>query len=226
MMRDPPIISPVISALGIAPRFARGNVRDLRVRWAYEEIGQRYATHLVDFRAKGSDYPRWQPFDQVPALREGGVEVFESGAILLRIGEQDERLLPREEQARWRAISWTFAALNSVEPFVFVPAILAVVAKDEPWLAQAREALRPLARQRLMRLTDALGGSEWLAGAFSIADIAMVTTLRMAEDRLLEDYPLLLAYRTRGTGRPAFTRALEAQMNDFSEKPEPKMEGA
>ncbi len=217
--------TPVISALGKAPRFARGQVRDLRIRWAYEEIGRPYETHLVDFRDKGADYPRWQPFDQVPALREGDIEMFESGAILIRIGEQDERLLSREEQARWRTISWTFAALNSVEPFLFVPAILSVVARDAPWLGEAREALRPIARQRLQRLTDALGEDEWLAGPFSIADIAMLTTLRMAEDALLEALPTLIAYRQRGLARPAFARALQGQMNDLAEPSDQPSQG-
>ena len=218
----------VVSAFNWVPDFARGNVRDLRVRWALEEIGRPYGTALLDAtRPRGADYTCWQPFGQVPALREGGLSMFESGAILLYLGEDEERLLPREQQARWQAVSWLIAALNSVEPYLTKLIELRLFRREEPWAGAAFEAMRPGAEKRLAQLSDALGDSDWLAGRFSVADIAMVSVLRLAEAMdLLAPHPNLSAYVARGTARPAYARALQAQLDDFEDNPPGPIEAA
>ena len=216
---------PVISALNWVPDFARGRVRDLRARWAYEEIGKPYDVELLDISDRREDYTDWQPFNQVPAMRDGQVEMFETGAILLRIGEEDERLLPREAQARWRTISWLFAALNSVEPALTQVTFVSFFHADKPWSAEAAEVLKPFARKRLQRLVDALGDKDWLAGDFSIADIAMSTVFLAGDEGLVEEQPRLAAYRDRAFARPAYRRALDAQLGDFKADPPKQMEG-
>jgi len=218
--------TPLVSAFNWVPDFAKGRVRDLRVRWAYEEIGRPYETLLLNAgEPRGEEYVRWQPFDQVPALRDGDIEMFESGAILLRIGEQDEQLLPVEEQARWTAISWLVAALNSVEPAVAQVSFLTFFHADKPWAADAAEGMKPFARRRLQRLADALGGKDWIAGEFSIADIAMVTSFLTDGSELVEEQPSLVAYRDRAHARPAYKRALQAQLDDFHAEPPRAAEG-
>ena len=218
---------PVISAFHWVPDFARGRVRDLRVRWAYEEIGQPYETHLLHAGIpRGQDYLSWQPFDQVPALREGEIEIFESGAILLFIGEQDERLLPRDTTVRWQTISWLFAALNSVEPAVSLPMLLGFFSAEQPWSDDAQNSTKPFARKRLQRLADALGEKDWLTGTFSIADIAMVTTFLTDGAELVDEHPRLTAYRERAHARPAYQRALKAQMDDFVDPSSTEQAGA
>jgi len=214
---------PVVSAFAWVPDFARGRVRDLRVRWALEEVGQRYDTFLLDATTpRDGDYLSWQPFDQVPAYRDGEVEMFESGAILLRIAEDHGHLLPEEQQARWQAISWLLAALNSVEPSLMQIVTVALFHRDKPWSAEAAAALRPLAQRRLQRLADALGTRDWLADEFSIADIAMATTFLNADDDLIAEQPRLVAYRDRAFARPAYVRALAAQLADFTDRPPSK----
>ena len=218
---------PVISAFNNVPDFAKGRVRDLRVRWAFEEVGVTYDTHLLDaMTPRGEDYVRWQPFDQVPALRDDNIEMFESGAILLYIAEKHDKLLPRAQEARWKAISWLIAALNSVEPALAMVTILALFHGDKPWSPEAQEGVRPMARKRLQRLADALGEREWLAGEFSIADIAMVTTFLVDSGGLVEEQPTLAAYRDRAMARPAYKRALKAQLDDFHEHQPLETEGA
>jgi glutathione S-transferase len=213
---------PVVSAFVRVPDFAKGRVRDLRVRWAYEEIGADYDTHLLDaMQPRGADYVAWQPFDQVPALRDGGIEMFESGAILLHIAEKHEALLPRDEQARCSAVSWLFAALNSVEPALMMEVMFALFHADKPWSGEALETVKPFARQRLKRVADALGNREWLAGEFSIADIAMSTVINIDMAGLVEEQPALAAYRERAFARPAYKRALQAQLSDFQASPAP-----
>jgi len=218
---------PLVSAFGWVPDFAKGRVRDLRPRWALEEVGQPYETYLLNAaKPRGEEYLAWQPFDQVPAWRDSEVEMFESGAILLRIAEQHPALLPAEPQARWQAISWLFAAFNSVEPAIMQLVTVSLFHADKPWSAGAAEGLTPFAERRLMRLADALGDKQWLAREFSIADIAMVTALLSAEDALIETQPRLVAYCARAYARPAYKRALAAQMADFSDTPPAPTEGA
>jgi glutathione S-transferase len=209
---------PVLTAFDWVPEFARGLVRDLRVRWALEEIGRPYDTELLNARApRSEEYVARQPFDQVPAFRDGDLDLFETGAILLYLGERDERLLPAEGQARWAAISWLFSALNSVEPVVQRIVSYDIFHKDKPWAPEAREASLGLCKQKLRRVTDALKGKDWLAGQFSIADIAMVTVLNnLRHTDLVAEQPALAAYKARGEARAAYRRALDAQFADFT----------
>ena len=211
---------PVVTAFGWVPDFARGLVRDLRVRWACEEIGRPYHAELLDAtNPRTEEYLSRQPFDQVPAFTDDGLQIFETGAILLYLGERDDRLLPAEGQARWAAISWLFAALNSVEPFIVQISGYDLFHRDAEWMPAAREAALPLTRQRLKRLADALGEKDWLAGQFSVADIAMITVLNnLRHTDLVAEYPALAAYKARGEDRPAYKRALDAQLADFEEK--------
>lgn len=213
--------APVVTAFDWVPDFAKGLVRDLRVRWAFEEIGQPYAVEKFGAATpRPDDYVKWQPFEQVPAFRDGGVEIFESGAILLYLAEKHGALLPTEPQARWRAISWLFAGLNSVEPSCTRYFAYAVFNADKDWSEGAKEAVVPLVRQKLKRVTDALGDSDWLAGEFSIADIMMVTVLNsLKETGFVAEFPTLAAYHARATARPAYQRALAAQLADFDGQP-------
>ena len=208
---------PVVTAFDWVPDFAKGLVRDLRVRWAFEEIGEPYAVEKFGAASpRPGDYAKWQPFEQVPALRDGAVEIFESGAILLYIAEKHDALLPKDEQARWRAISWLFAGLNSVEPSCTRYFAYAVFNADKAWSEGAKEAVVPLLKQKLKRVTDALGDNDWLAGEFSIADIMMATVLNsLKESGFVDEFPTLAAYHKRAIGRPAYQRALAAQLADF-----------
>jgi glutathione S-transferase len=208
---------PVVTAFEWVPDFARGLVRDLRVRWALEEIGRHYDTELLNARApRPEEYLARQPFDQVPAFTDGDLQLFETGAILLYLGEQNERLLPAQGQARWDAIAWLFAALNSVEPAFTRLVAYDIFNKDAAWAPAARESAVGVCKQKLKRVNDALAGKEWLAGRFSVADIAMVTVLNnIRHTDLVAEYPLLAAYHKRGTERPSYKRALEAQLADF-----------
>jgi len=209
---------PVVTAFDWVPEFARGLVRDLRVRWALEEIGRPYDTELLNARSpRPEEYLARQPFDQVPAFRDGELNIFETGAILLYLGEQDERLLPPGGQARWDAIAWLFSALNSVEPVLQRIVSYDVFYKDQPWAPGAREAIDGLCRKKLARVNEALAGKDWLAGTFSVADIAMVTVLNILRHTdLVAEYPALAAYKARGEERPAYKRALDAQYADFT----------
>jgi len=209
--------TPVVTAFEWVPEFARGLVRDLRVRWALEEIGRAYDTELLNARApRPEEYLARQPFDQVPAFTDGDLQIFETGAILLYLGEQDERLLPAEGQARWDSIAWLFAALNSVEPVMGRIVAYDIFNKDADWAPAARESAVGLCKQKLGRVNHALAGKEWLAGRFSIADIAMVTVLNnIRHTDLVAEYPSLAAYKARGEARPAYKRALDAQLADF-----------
>jgi glutathione S-transferase len=213
---------PTVTAFEWVPDFARGLVRDLRVRWALEEIGRAYETELLNARApRPEEYLARQPFDQVPAFTDGDLQLFETGAILLYLGEQDERLLPAQGQARWDAIAWVFAALNSVEPVISRIVAYDIFNKDQDWTAPARESALGLCRKKLQRVNDALAGKEWLAGRFSIADIAMVTVLNnLRHTDLVAEYPALAAYKARGEARPAYKQALDAQLADFKEPAE------
>lgn len=200
------------------PPFAEGRVKDLRVRWALEEIDRPYRERLIGgiFEEKPPEYLADQPFGQVPVYKEDGLTLFESGAILLHVGEQDERLLPGNAAGRGRAISWMIAALNSVEPMLQVLVILSVAGADQDWQDAAKDAARPFAEKRLARLAYALGDREWLDAGFTIGDLVMVDVLRAVPAPMLAAYPNLAAYVERGTKRPAFGRALEAQLAAYA----------
>ncbi|GFE72755.1 MULTISPECIES: glutathione S-transferase family protein [Novosphingobium] len=210
--------STLITAYADVPAFARGQVRDLRIRWALEELGRDYRTELLDvYHPRPDAYREWQPFAQVPAFDDGAQRLFESGAILLYLGEQDERLLPADPATRWQAITWLFAALNSVEPFVAQIGALDIFHAGKSWAAEARPSALKLLESRLAATQDALGERDWLAGTFSVADIVMVTVLRIIDHApILEAYPTLTAYKARGEDRPAFRRALAEQLESYA----------
>lgn len=213
--------SPIrITAFDWVPDFARGFVRDLRPRWACEELGLAYSTRLISAVKRPESYYCEQPWGQVPYLEDEGISLFESGATLLHLAEKAGGLLPSDPQGRADVLSWLFAAFNSVEPWLFELANVQLFARDEEWAKLRKPSLLKDTGKRLDRLADALGDKEWLAGDFSIADIALVTMLRddMKTD-LLTSRPRLSDYAKRGTSRPAFKAAIEAQLADF--KPEP-----
>lgn len=201
------------------PGFAQGQVRDLRPRWALEELNLSYSERLFSaMEQRPDDYYREQPWGQVPVLRDGDEEVFESGAILLHLGEKDARLLPTEERARLKVISWLFAAFSSIEPFMMQIATVDIFAKDEEWAKLRRPGLLEFTGQRLDRLAVALGDKPYFAGDFSIADIAMATILRIPQSTdLVRDRPALAAYVARCEARPAFQIALAAQMETYAQ---------
>ncbi|HEY6816924.1 MAG TPA: glutathione S-transferase family protein [Croceibacterium sp.] len=212
---------PIVTAFDWVPDLVRGLVRDLRVRWALEEIGRPYDCELLSARAPRPEaYLARQPFDQVPAFRDGDLNLFETGAILLYLGEQDERLLPRAGQAHWDTVAWLFSALNSVEPPVQRLAHYDLFHKDKDWAAGARAVAIELIGRKLQRVNDALGDRDWLVGDFSVADIAMITVLNILRHTdLVAGYPALAAYKARGEARPAYQRALDAQNADFIPEP-------
>ncbi|ODA66498.1 Disulfide-bond oxidoreductase YfcG [Methyloligella halotolerans] len=211
---EPPI---EITAFSWVPDFAKGYVRCLRPRWALEEIGLPYRTRLFHAaEPRPADYFLEQPFGQVPAYREGDLHMFESGAILLHIGEKDERLLPRNPQRRARSMSWLLAAFNSVEPSVMELVSVNLFNANEDWAPLRRPSAMDAARAKLSRVADSLGDREWLEDRFTVADIAMVTVLRgLDHTELLSEFPSLVAYRARGEERPAFARAYRSQLSDF-----------
>lgn len=211
-----------ITAFDWVPDFARGFVRDLRPRWACEEIGLDYAERLISAVDRPPGHFRDQPWGQVPVLRDGDVRLFESGAILLHLAEKDERLLPRDSQGRATVTSWLFAAYNSVEPAMFELSTVDLFAAGEPWAKLRRLGLMDFIRARFGRLAEALGDRPYLAGDFSVADIAMATVLREGiESGAVAEHPRLEAYLARCLERPAFDRALQAQLAAFREEAGP-----
>ena len=208
-----PDATTVVSAMRNVPDFAHGLVRDVRVRWALEEIGRPYRTELYEgMQPRPDEYRQWQPFGQIPAFRDDRVELFESGAILLYLGHDEERLLPRDEQARWRATSWLIAALNSVEPMLMQIVSLDIFHAGKDWAKEARPAALEFVNMRLKSVSDALGDSDWIAGDFTIADIMLVTVLRnVRHTDIVAAFPNLAAYQARGEARPAFRQALADQ---------------
>jgi glutathione S-transferase len=209
-----------VTAFSWVPDFARGVVRDLRVRWALEEAGLDYRVRLFDGMVpRPEDYFLDQPFGQVPAFVEPGIRMFESGAIVLHIGERSETLLPREAGDRARAMSWLFAALNSIEPSIQQLATIDLFCRDEDWAKQRRPEVVRMVRERLGRVADHLGDEAFLEGRFTAGDLMMTTVLRLLRHTdLVAEQPSLAAYLARCESRPAFARALEAQLADFVEK--------
>lgn len=212
-----PEATTIVSAMRNVPDFAHGLVRDVRVRWALEEIGRPYRTELFEgMQPRPDAYRQWQPFGQIPAFRDDRVELFESGAILLYLGQDEERLLPREEQARWRATSWLIAALNSVEPMLMQIVSLDVFNAGKEWARVARPAAAEFAELRLGSTAETLGEQEWIAGDFTLADIMLVTVLRnLRHTDMVAKFPNLAAYQARGEARPAFKQALADQATDL-----------
>lgn len=211
-----------ITAFDWVPDFARGHVRDLRPRWACEEIGLDYSEHLISAINRPADHFLFQPWGQVPVLNDDGVRLFESGAILLHLAEKDARLMPRDAQGRASVLAWIFAAYNSVEPMLFELNNVDIFAPDEEWAKLRRPSLIEFIEGRLGRLNDAMGDKDYLVGDFSAADIAMASVLREAVDAgLIAAQPRLQAYLDRCLARPAFQKALAAQLAAFSEEAGP-----
>ena len=209
-----------ISAFEWVPDFARGLVRDLRLRWALEEAGLPYRTRLLSQGDQDKpEYRALQPFGQVPIFEEDGFVLFESGAIVLHIGERSEALLPKDPQARLRATQWVIAALNSIEPYVTNVSTLDFAYANEEWAKLRRPGAVAFVQRRLTALSNALGEKPYLDGPrFTAGDLIMTTVLRflMHTDIVTSD-PRLAAYLDRCTARPAFQRALSAQMGDFKQ---------
>ncbi|USU06513.1 glutathione S-transferase family protein [Sphingomonadaceae bacterium OTU29LAMAA1] len=211
---------PTITAFDWVPGFARGQVRDLRVRWALEEVGQSYdVRYLPQGGQKQADHRSRQPFGQVPTYEQGDLTLFESGAIVLHIAETHSGdLLPADPAARARAIEWMFAALNSVEPTMMDHATCTLFERGEPWSAQRLPSVLRRIDDRLRDLSQRMGERTWLDGdAFTAGDLLMISVLRIvADDGLLDPHPNLSAYVARGEARPAFRRALDAQLAGFT----------
>lgn len=209
-----------VSAFKWVPPFARGLVRDLRVRWALEEAGEPYRVRLIDFDDKETPaYRAQQPFGQVPAYHEGGLSMFESGAIVLHIAARAPALLPAAPEARDRATTWLFAALNSIEPPIQNLAEIDLFNADQEWARLRRPAVEDFVRQRLGELAVNLGEKDYLEDfGFTAGDLMMVTVLRnLRHTDIMAAFPTLAAYQARCEARPGFQRALAAQMADFVE---------
>ena len=214
--------SPVqISAFSWVPDFARGQVRDLRVRWALEEVGIPYAVRKLSATAeRPADYFADQPFGQVPSYRDETVRMFESGAIVLHIGEKCEALLPADALGRARAVSWVLAALNSVEPMIQQLALIDLFHAASDWARERRPEVVEMIETRLGRLADHLGQQPYLEGRFTAGDLMMTTVLRILNHTdIVAGHASLAAYKERCMARPAFARALEAQLADFDGEP-------
>ena len=211
-------MSPTITAFKLSPDRGRGLARDMRVRWALEEVGQPYDVPLVTFKEmKEPAYLALQPFGQIPTYRDGDLTLFESGAIVFHIAERHAGLLPDDANARARAISWIFAALNTVEPPIVDLTIAKLVERDKTWAEQRLPLVEKRIRDRLDELSNFLGDADWLDGAFSAGDLLMVSVLlRLGASGILNDYPNLAAYVARGEARPAYKRAFAAQLAVFN----------
>lgn len=214
-----------VTAYRWVPEMARGYVKDMRARWALEEIGLAYRVRLVGGAGgsgggKSPEHIADQPFGQIPVYKEPGLTLFESGAILIHIGEKDTRLLPADPARRARAIGWMIAALNSIEPITQTLFIAGFAFEGRSWRDEAKAALRPLSQTRLGQLAKALGEREWLEDDFTIGDLVMIDVLRAApEDDLVAAHPNLAAYVERGVTRPAFKRAMAAHLTDLADAP-------
>ena len=208
---------PTITAFKSSPDRGVGLARDMRVRWALEEVGQPYDVRLVTFQEmKQPAHLALQPFGQIPTYEDGDVTLFESGAILFHIAERHTGLLPGDPAERARAISWMFAALNTVEPPIVERDNVKFFEADKSWQAERFAIVDERIRTRLDQLASAMRRPTWLAGPFSAADILMVHAIRRLEGSgLLEEYPILVDYIAHATERPAYKRAFDAQYQVF-----------
>jgi glutathione S-transferase len=211
-------MTPTITAFERSPDRGRGLARDMPIRWAFEEVGQPYDVRLVSFAAmKEPAHRALSPFGQIPTYEEGDLVLFESGAIVFHVAERHPGLLPLDANARARAITWMFAALNTVEPPIVDRQIAILVEGNETWGKQRLAAVEGRIRKRLRELSSRLGDDDWLDGEFSAGDLLMVTVLRrLGSSGLLDEYPNLAAYVARGEARPAYKRAFDAQLAVFT----------
>jgi glutathione S-transferase len=211
-------MTPTITAFEASPDRGQGLARDMRVRWALEEVGQSYDVRLVSFREmKEPAHRRLHPFGQIPTYEEGDLVLFESGAIIFRIAERHAGLLPHDANARARAIAWMFAALNTVEPPIVDLEIATLLEHDKSWYEERLAMIEDRVRVRLAELSNRLGDAEWLDDAFSAGDLMMVMVLRRLDGTgLVEKCPNLSAYVARGEARPAYQRAFADQLAVFT----------
>ena len=211
-------MNPTITAFKQSPDRGRGLARDMRVRWALEEAGQPYDVRLVSFaEMKEPAHRALHPFGQIPTYEDGDLALFESGAIVFHIAERHAGLLPDEANARARAISWMFAALNTMEPPIVERSMATIVERDKSWCEARMPMLEDRVRCRLDELSGRLGDADWLDGAFSVGDLMMVSVLlRLGAWGVVEEYPNLAAYVARGEARPAYKRAFAAQLAVFT----------
>jgi glutathione S-transferase len=214
-------MTPTITAFEQSPDRGKGLARDMRVRWALEEVGQPYDVRLVSFsEMKGPAHCMLHPFGQIPTYEEGDLALFESGAIVLHLADRHAGLLPDDANARARAITWIFAALSTVEPAILELTIAKIVEGDKPWSKDRLPLVKDRVRERLKQLSARLGSADWLDGAFSAGDLMMVSVLlRLRLSGILDEYPNLAAYVARGEARPAYKRAFDAQLAVFTGKP-------
>ena len=206
-----------ITAFEASPDRGRGLARDMRVRWALEEVGQPYAVRLLSFAAmKEPAHLKIHPFGQIPTYEEDDLALFETGAILFHIAERHGGILPDQPNAKARAVAWMFAALNTVEPPILELTTTMLFERDKTWTAERLPMLRERVTKRLDELATWLGDADWLDGAFSAADILMIHALRrLGSSGLLDDYPSIAAYIARGEARPAYQRAFADQLEVF-----------
>ena len=214
-------MTPTITAFAASPDRGQGLARDMRVRWALEEVGQPYKVRLVSF-AEMKDPPHLalHPFGQIPTYEEGGLVLFETGSIVLHIADHHAGLLAANANARARAITWMFAAVNTVEPPILDLATAKLLEGDRPWTIERLPLVEHRVRDRLDQLSARLGDTLWLDDAFSAGDLMMVHVLqRLKPSGLLNGYPNLSAYVARAEARPAYERAFRAQLAVFTSKP-------
>jgi glutathione S-transferase len=214
-------MAPTITAFERSPDRGKGLARDMRVRWALEEVGQPYEVRLVSFDAmKEPAHRALHPFGQIPTYEEGDLALFESGAIVFHIAERHAGLLPDDANARARAITWMFAALNTVEPPILDLVSAKFLEREKTWHEQRLPVVEDRIRERLGELSGRLGDADWLDGAFSAGDLMMVAVLlRLKASGMLNKHPNLSAYVARGEARPAYKRAFDAQLAVFTGEP-------
>ena len=211
-------MTPIITAFERSPDGGKGLARDMRVRWALEEVGQPYDVRLLSFKAmKEPAHLALHPFGQIPTYEEGDLALFESGAIVFHIAERHAGLLPDDAKARARAITWMFAALTTMEPPIVDREIAKLLEGDETWYEQRLPVVEKRIRKRLGELSGRLGDADWLDGEFSAGDLLMVAVLlRLKGSAILDKYPNLSTYVARGEARPAYKRAFDAQLAVFT----------
>jgi glutathione S-transferase len=211
-------MTPIITAFESSPDRGKGLARDMRVRWALEEVGQPYDVRLVSFKTmKEPGHLALHPFGQIPTYEEGDLVLFESGAIVFHLAQRKAGLLPRDDNTRARAIAWMFAALNTVEPPIVELGMAKIVECNETWYEQRLPLLQDRVRKRLGELSNRLGESDWLDGEFSAGDLLMISVLlRGQASGMVDEFPKLSAYVARGEARPAYKRAFAAQLAVFT----------
>ncbi len=211
---------PTITGFKAAPDRGRGLARDVRVRWAFEEVGQPYEVRLLEFsEMKEPAHLALQPFGQIPTYEDGDLKLFDSGAIIFHLADHHAGLLPADPNARARAIVWMFAAVSTMEPLAIDLATAIIAEGDKPWREDRLPLVQGRIRARLDQLSARLGDADWLDGAFSAGDLLMVSVLqRFKPSGLLNenDHPTLTAYVARAESRPAFQRAFAAQLAVFT----------